>query len=515
MSTDLQVLQDRLWDVADELRANSELAENEYSAPVLGLIFLRYADSRFDEIAAEIAPGTERYTPGPEAYIAKGAIYVPTEARYETLLNLPEGADLGKAINDAMKAIENTNPKLDGVLPRDYSRMDNTLLVELLRLLEPLPKQIEGDGFGLVYEYFLGKFALAEGKGAGAFFTPTSIVKLIVEILEPFEGRIFDPACGSGGMFVQSAHFVQRNLSRPDEELSVFGQEKTASTIRLAKMNLALNGIEGQINQSNMYYEDPFDCVGYFDYVMANPPFNVDKVNKARIKEDPRFPFGIPKPDNANYLWIQLFYSALNENGRAGFVMANAASDAGSSELAIRQQLIESGVVDTIIAVGPLMFYTVTLPATIWFLNKGSQNDKEWKDKTLFIDAREIYNTIDKTHRDWTTDQIEFLANIYRTAGGNKPIFSTPESEVMFDEHFPTGSYQDVLGLCKLASNDDIQKQGWSLTPGRYVGVKIEKLDDDVFKEKMGELSIEFNELSDQAEQLITSIRSIMDRVND
>ena len=313
-------------------------------------------------------------------------------------MNLPEGADLGKSINDAMKAIEKDNPSLDGVLPRNYTAVSNDVLVELLRALWALPESLEGDGFGLIYEYFLGKFAMSEGQKGGEFFTPTSVVKLIVEILEPFEGRILDPACGSGGMFVQSAHFVERNQSKPSEELSVYGQEKTGDTVRLAKMNLAVHGLEGDIRETNTYYENPFDSVGMFDYVMANPPFNVKKVDKAKLEDDPRYPLGIPSTDNANYLWIQLFYSALNENGQAGFVMANSASDAGSSELAIRQQLIESGAVDTIIAVGTNMFYTVALPVTLWFLNKGSENDKEWKDKTLFIDAREIYNTIDRAH---------------------------------------------------------------------------------------------------------------------
>jgi type I restriction enzyme M protein len=247
---------------------------------------------------------------------------------------------------------------------------------------------------------------------------------------------------------------------------------------------------------------------------MANPPFNVNKIDKAKLEDDPRYPFALPRADNGNYLWIQLFYSALNETGRAGFVMANSASDAGSSELAIRQQLIETGSVDSIVAVGTNMFYTVTLPVTLWFLNRGSENDPEWAGKTLFIDAREIYNTIDRAHRDWTPAQIEFLANIYRTARGNEPVFTTDESKAMFVEHFPDGTYVDVLGLCKIASTEDIEKQGWSLSPGRYVGVKIETLDEGVFQEKMTELATEFNELSDKAEGLTDSIRTIMTLLN-
>ena len=240
-------------------------------------------------------------------------LYLPEQARFDHLLDLPEGADLGKAVNDAMAAIEDTNPDLDGVLPRDYSSLPNDVMVELLRLLGRLPESIEGDGFGLIYEYFLGEFAFSEGQKGGEFFTPTSIVKLIVEIIEPYHGKIYDPACGSGGMFVQSAHFVERHRKDPGSELSVYGQEKTKETVRLAKMNLAVHGLAGDIREANTYYEDLHDSVGTFDFVMANPPFNVNKVDKAKLEDDPRFPFGLPKPDNANYLWIQTFYSALNE----------------------------------------------------------------------------------------------------------------------------------------------------------------------------------------------------------
>ena len=341
-------------------------------------------------------------------------MYLPDEARFEHLVQLPEGADLGKAINDAMKAIESHNPGLDGVLLHDYTAISNDVLIELLRILWKLPESIEGDGFGLIYEYFLGKFTFAEGSKGGEFFTPTSIVKLIVEILEPNHGRILDPACGSGGMFVQSAHFVERHEKRPTDELSVFGQEKTGETARLAKMNLAVHGLEGDIREGNTYYEDLHDSVGRFDFVMANPPFNVNKVDKTKLEDDPRFPFGLPNLDNANYIWIQTFYSALNETGRAGFVMANSASDASHSELDIRRQLIEDRCVDVIVSVGTNMFYTVTLPVTLWFLDRAKATEPRRADRALFVDAREIYNTIDRAHRDWTPCQVEFLANIVR-----------------------------------------------------------------------------------------------------
>ena len=340
VSTDLGELKRRLWKAADELRANSGLKASEYASPVLGLIFLRYADDRFAQAAELVGPGSARRPTGSDDYQAAGALYLPEESRFETLLDLPEGGDIGKAINQAMSGIEDYNPDLQGVLPKDYSRIPDDILGELLRLLRALPDAIEGDGFGLIYEYFLGQFAFSEGQKGGEFFTPTSIVRLIVEILEPFHGKIYDPACGSGGMFVQSAHFVERHRQDPSQELSMYGQEKTGDTVRLAKMNLAVHGLGGDIREGNTYYEDLHDSVGQFDFVMANPPFNVNKINKARLEDDPRFPFGLPRSDNGNYLWIQTFYSALNHTGRAGFVMANSASDARGSELEIRRKLI-------------------------------------------------------------------------------------------------------------------------------------------------------------------------------
>jgi type I restriction enzyme M protein len=289
-------------------------------------------------------------------------MYLPPKARFSYLLRLPEGENTGKAINDAMKAIEAENEELRGVLPTNYTQLNNDTLVALLKTFSEIPMDIEGDIFGKIYEYFLGNFAMSEGQKGGEFFTPTSIVKLIVEIIEPFQGRIFDPACGSGGMFVQSARFVQNHQQNPGTDIFIYGQEKTAETVRLCRMNLAVHGLSGDIRQANSYYENVHNCRGRFDFVMANPPFNVDGVDKEKIKDDPRYPFGLPRVDNANYLWIQEFYSALNEHGRAGFVMANSASDARASELDIRRKLIEAHVVDVMISIGSNFFYTVTLP---------------------------------------------------------------------------------------------------------------------------------------------------------
>jgi type I restriction enzyme M protein len=513
MASDLNELQTRLWDAADQLRANSGLKASEYSTPVLGLIFLRYANDKFTAVTQQLDTGSARYTPGPKDYIAKGAIYVPEQARFDHLAALPESADLGQKINDAMKAIEANNPNLDGVLPRNYTAVGNDVLIELVRALSSLTESIEGDGFGLIYEYFLGKFAMSEGQKGGEFFTPTSIVKLIVDILEPFEGRVFDPACGSGGMFVQSAHFVERNNSKAADKLSVYGQEKTGETVRLAKMNLAVHGLEGDIQESNTYYENPFNSTGQFDYVMANPPFNVNKIDKTKLEDDHRYPLGLPKSDNGNYLWIQLFHSALNKTGRAGFVMANSASDAGNTEKEIRRQLIETNSVDCIVAVGTNMFYTVTLPVTIWFLDNNKPNT-ERANETLFIGARDIYNTIDRAHRDWTPTQIEFLANIHRLWQGT-PTINNENSAELLQEHFPNGTYQDVIGLCKTSTIEDIEQQGWSLNPGRYIGVKIETMDEQEFQQRLGALTTEFNELSDQAEPLTNQIRNILKQIND
>ncbi len=506
MSTDLGDVQTKLWEAADQLRANSGLRASEYSTPVLGLIFLRYADLRFAEAHSELAgKGSGRRKIGPVDYQARGVLYLPEAARFDHLSALPEGADLGKAVDDAMTAIEDANPDLDGVLPHGYAALPNDVLVELVRLLGGLPDSIEGDGFGLIYEYFLGEFAFSEGQKGGEFFTPTSIVRLIVEIIEPYHGKIFDPACGSGGMFVQSARFVARHHADPGAELSVYGTEKTRETVRLAKMNLAVHGLAGDIKEANTYYENPFDSRGAFDFVMANPPFNVNKVDKAKLEGDRRFPFGLPKPDNANYLWIQTFYSSLNPTGRAGFVMANSASDARGSEAEIRRQLIEDRSVDVIVAVGTNFFYTVTLPVTLWFLDRGKR-DTSRADEVLFIDARDTYRQIDRAHRDWTPAQIEYLANIVRLWRGEEPEL-IDGSDDMLAEHFADKTYTDVPGLCSVATVDEIEAQGWSLNPGRYVGVAAYRAPEDAAM-RLEQLQVEFAALRAAASSLSDEVES-------
>lgn len=494
----------RLWDAADQLRANSRLKSSEYSVPVLGLIFLRYADHKFAEAQRELEASARlegrRVAEGKARYQARGVLYFPEEARYSRLLKLPEGENTGRAINDAMKAIEAENEELRGVLPKEYNRLESDILVTLLKTFSSIPMDIEGDVFGKIYEYFLGKFAMAEGQRGGEFFTPTSLVKLIVEVIEPYHGRILDPACGSAGMFVQSANFVKRHQKNPNAEISVYGYEKVAETIRLSRMNLAVHGLSGDVRQGNSYYEDSHRSLNRFDFVMANPPFNVDGVDKEKIKDDPRYCFGMPSVNNANYLWIQIFWSALNEKGRAGFVMANSASDARSSELEIRKKLVEDLGVDVMIAIGSNFFYTVTLPCTLWFFDKGKKNTDR-KDKLLFIDARQIYNQVDRAHREFTPEQIEFLANIVRLYRGQAVETSNGSADMMKGQ-FPEGVYRDVPGLCKVATIEDVRQQGYSLNPGRYVGVAERPDDDFDFAERLEELNEELEALNVEARDL-------------
>jgi len=507
-------IEKRLWDAADELRANSRLKASEYSVPVLGLIFLRYADHKFAQAEQEIeaertAATTRRQRPiTKDDYHARGVLFLLDEARFQHLVELPEGENIGRAINKAMKAIEAENPDLKDVLPKTYNRLGNDILVTLLKTFHAIEMDLEGDVFGKIYEYFLGKFAMSEGQRGGEFFTPTSIVKLIVEIIEPYHGRILDPACGSGGMFVQSARFVQRHQQNPSEEISIYGQERVAETVRLCKMNLAVHGLAGDIRQGNTYYEDIHRSVGKFDFVMANPPFNVNRIDKDRLKDDPRFPFSLPRADNGNYVWIQVFYSALNEAGRAGFVMANSASDARGSELEIRQKLIQTGAMDVMVAVASNFFYTVTLPCTLWFMDKGKaapspdrRGRGERSDRVLFLDARHIYTQVDRAHREFTPAQIEFLANIVRLHRGREPETAQGSSELMA-EHFPDGVYRDVPGLCKVAALDEIEAQGWSLNPGRYVGVAEREEEDFDFAERLQELHEELEVLRSEAHEL-------------
>src|SRR5919199_869357 len=443
-------LEKGLWEAADQLRANSKLKPSEYSVPVLGLVFLLYADYKFALVSQEIAAGTSsrRRTVGKTDYQAKGALYLPEAARFDYLIDRPEAEDIGGGDNEA----------------------------------------VEGDG----------------GQKGGEFFTPISLVKLIVDVIEPNYGRILDPACGAGGMLVQSAIRVRNKLGfDPNKVISVYGQEKVDGTVKLCQMNLAVHGVSGlrNIREGNTYYQDIHNSVGEFDFVMANPPFNVNGVDREKIKGDPHYPFGAPTTDNANYLWIQLFYTALNPNGRAGFVMANSASDARGSELEIRRRLIEKKAVDVMIAIGSNFFYTVTLPCTLWFFDRRKLKTPR-QDKVLFVDARHIYRQVDRAHREFSEADIEFISNIVRLYRGEKAELTVGGSEKL-TETFPDKVYRDVAGLCKIATLDEIEAQGWSLNPGRYVGVAERKEAEDFdFAARLEELNEELEILNVEARGL-------------
>ena len=513
-----ETLEKRLWAAADQLRANSGLTSAQYSQPVLGLIFLRFAEVRFAARRAALAktaasPRRGSRLDDPTAYHAEGVVYLAPDARFEHLLALPEAAAIGTAVNEAMRAIERDNPQLAGVLPKTYELFAGVLLKDLLKKVSEIPATLGYDAFGRIYEYFLGEFARTEGQKGGEFYTPSSIVRLLVEVLEPYHGRILDPACGSGGMFVQSARFIAEHQKNPSSELAIHGQEKVAATLALCRMNLAVHGLEGDVKEANTYYEDLHRSTGKFDFVLANPPFNVNAVDKERLAADTgpgrRYPFGLPRADNANYLWIELFYSALNEIGRAGFVMANSAADARSSEQEIRRQLVEARAVDVMVTVGPNLFYTVTLPCTLWFLDRGKK-DTPRADTVLFLDARRVYRQIDRAHREWTPAQIGFLANVVRLYRGEAPDFTLggDEAKAKFKEAFgERPRFANVPGLCKAATLAEIAGQGWSLNPGRYVGIAPgEAVSDGDFKERLEVLNEELEVLNVQARTLEATI---------
>jgi type I restriction enzyme M protein len=505
VAIDLQDLATRLFKAADQLWTNTALRPDQYAQPVLALIALRQMEAKFLQVDEELRPKFKgRLKPTPADYQARGAMFLPENARFSRLLALPGNADLGAELNDAMEAIAETNPELRGVLPTGYKGLPSRVLAELLRLLEPL--KIEGDAYGLVFEYFMGEFAMSFMQKGGEYFTPASIVKLIVEVIEPYHGTILDPACGSGGMFVHSAQFVQRHHKAPNKELAVYGVEKMSDTLRLCQLNLAVHGLSGQILEANSYYEDPHKLIGKFDFVMANPPFNQSEVDRSRLvsetgKVDARLPLGLPTVNNANYLWINLFYAALKPTGRAGFVMANSASDASGSEREIRRRLIETGAVDCIVAVGPNMFYTVTLPVTLWFLDRAKTKGTRGE-RVLLLDARHLFRQVTRAHRMFDPDHVEFLGNIVRLWRG-EPVETEAGSGGRLKELFLDRGYRDVPGLCRVATRAEIAAQDWSLNPGRYVGVAPgEQPDDEEFRIKLEGLQEELEILHADAARL-------------
>ena len=412
----IEAIEKRLWMAADTLRANSNYASNEYFLPVMGLVFLRHAYSRYLMAKEKIEPtlpsrGGKTRPLTKEDFSKQSAIYLQPKAQFDSLVALPDSADRARAIIEAMESIEADYENLRGVLPKgEYQELDNDVLGHLLRTLNPEElKKVSGDVFGRIYEYFLTQFADLKAHDGGEFFTPISIVSLIAHVLDPERGTVLDPACGSGGMFVQSARIVEEHGDSPTDKLTFRGLEKNATTIRLAKMNLAVHGLEGDIQKAITYYEDPHELVGRANYVMANPPFNVDEIDADKVKRDPRLPFGLPgvnkkgKVSNGNYVWISYFYSYLNETGRAGFVMSSQASSAGGGEANVRQKLIETGDVDVMIAIRSNFFYTRTVPCELWFLNRDKR--KEHRNKVLMLDVRNVYRKVTRKIYDFSPEQ--------------------------------------------------------------------------------------------------------------
>jgi type I restriction enzyme M protein len=429
----LKQLETRLWKTADDLRANSKLTASEYSFPVLGLIFLRQAYNRFLVAKATIEKNLPVHPVRGVRPIEKNdfldakAIFLNESAQWSTIANLPDNVDLGEYINDAMRNIESEYEALLGVLPKEYNLFDKDLLQRLIRVFnDEALNDVTGDVFGRIYEFFLNKFAMIGAQEGGEFFTPPSLVNTIVKIIEPNHGIVADIAVGSAGMFVQTAHFIEEEEGAdPTQKVTFYGQEKADTNTRLAKMNMAIHGLEGSILQGNTFYEDKHDLVGKCDFIMANPPFNVDGVDKSKdsVKKDPRLPFGLPKNDNGNYLWIQYFYSLLNETGRAGFVMASSASDAGHSEKEIRQKLVETGAVDVMVSIGTKFFYTRSLPCTLWFFDRAKEKDSVRANKVLMLDLRDVYRKVSSNLHDFTPEQLNNIQAIVGLYRGKREVF--------------------------------------------------------------------------------------------
>ncbi len=562
---ELKKLKDDLWHSADVLRSGAHLAANKYGQPILGLIFLRYADILYkqhkDEILAEYEKnkGKRAEKSIKQISIEKCGFYLPECAYYDTINDAPDDANKATLVKNAMQAIEDENPKMDGVLPKEvYAQLvpdeEPELLSRIVRVFKDIPENCTIDIFGQIYEYFLGNFALSEGKDGGAFYTPATVVQYMVEVLnpEPGEKKFLDPACGSGGMFVQAARYMHKHNANEDAQMQFrcYGVEKEPDTVKLAKMNLLLNNVRGEITEANSFYSDPYNAFGAFDYVMANPPFNVDEVVLEKVAGDERFnTYGVPRNKsktakkgsdkketvpNANYLWIGYFATALNENGRAGLVMANSASDASGSEYEIRKKMIEDGIISQMVTLPSNMFSSVTLPATLWFFDKARKK----KDEILFIDARSVFTQVDRAHRKFSEEQIKNLGIITRLYNGDKQAYkdliaeykaelknapaSSDDKEIRTKEYwqaqidwlterFPDGVYQDVIGLCKVAKmdgEDGIIDQDYSLNAGRYVGVVIEDdgMTEEEYKETLLGLNDKLQKLNAEAKELEDSI---------
>jgi len=507
----------QLWKMADALRGSMDAAE--YKHVVLGLIFLKYVSDAFEELhrklEAERAEGAD--PEDPDEYRAQNVFWVPREARWSQLKAKARQPEIGRLVDEAMAAIERDNPALAGVLPKDYARpaLDKVRLGQLVDLISNIEVGNEAarakDVLGRVYEYFLAQFASAEGKKGGEFYTPRCIVKLLVEMLEPYHGRVYDPCCGSSGMFVQSIAFIRahatgngnggrtpRGAKKPD--ISIYGQESNYTTWRLAKMNLAIRGIDGQIAHGDTFHDDRFPDLKA-DFVLANPPFNVSDWGGERLKNDKRWRFGVPPAGNANFAWVQHIIHHLAPHGVAGFVLANGSmSSQQSGEGEIRKAIVEADLVDCMVALPGQLFYSTQIPACLWFLARDKRNRRfrDRRGQVLFIDARKMGRMVDRTHRELTDAEIAEIAGTYHLWRG--------ETDVPPEAVGGRTAYEDVPGFCKSATLDEIRAHGHVLTPGRYVGAAATEEDDEPFEEKMARLVAELRAQQEEAARLDAQI---------
>ena len=585
----IRKLEADLWESADLLRAGSKLTSSQYCMPVLALLFLRYAYSRFKMVEAELlknrpSRGGRVMPVEPSDFAAKSALYLPREAQFDYLVNLPDNQPLGEAVNHAMTLVEGQSEQLTGILPKSYTMFSDELLRELLRIFNNKTlDEIGGDVIGRIYEYFLSKFAKAVASDDGVFFTPKSLVKMLVNVLEPKQGIMLDPACGSGGMFVQTGDFVNAGGMNANTQMTFYGQEKVEYNAQLCLMNMAVHGLNGRIvsgDEANSFYHDAHNLAGKCDYVMANPPFNVDKVKSESASAAGRLPFGLPGVNaktreigNANYLWISYFYAYLNDHGRAGFVMASSATDSANKDRDIREKLVLTGDVDVMVSVGNNFFYTLSLPCSLWFFDKAKRLEN--KNRVLFIDARNYYTVVDRTLNEWSEWQLKNLQAIVhlyrgetekyrqlvaeyndaldgrtlqqceeelvaikqaakdavanaarkekkqvereqneRIADAEAMLETARQREWLTSKFGLDGEYQDVLGLCKIATIDEISEKNYSLTPGAYVGV-AEVEDDGVdFNERMSEIHAELATLNAEANVLMSEIMKEWETLN-
>lgn len=494
-----------LWAAADLLRGN--VAANEYRDVILGLVFLKYLSDAFfarqETIKALCADkSSELYTDDEKEvafelderdnYTSVNIFWVPEQARWNYLLENATQSDIGKKVNDAMKLIEEDNGELRGLLPKKYlaSGLDQHNLGQIITLLTNITAGHDKDFLGRIYEYYMSKFAERGGSKGGEFFTPSSVVKLLVEMLEPYKGRIFDPACGSGGMFVQSLKFIEAHQGKK-EELAVYGQENIEDYVKLCKMNLAIRGLSGEIKMGNSYHNDQFKALKA-DFVIANPPFNDSQWGASRVpNDDQRFKYGMVSDGNANYLWVQHFITHLSDNGIAGFVMANGSMSVSGKEGEIRTKIIEDDLIDCMVALPERLFYTTGIPACLWFISKNKSNRAG---KTLFIDARKIYYKVDRAHNSLSEEQIEQIAKVYHAFKAGESI-------------------EDVKGFCRVVDTKTIEENGFVLTPGRYVGVEEMATDDEPFVEKMERLTLELHDQFQRSNELESIIRTNLEEL--